>query len=68
MDVAVSGVRLRVAAGFGLVAGEQFWAVTALDLESATRAEEVAGEFEVGYLGEDGLERRLPLGESWATR
>ena len=25
MDVAVSGVRLRVAAGFGLVAGEQFW-------------------------------------------
>jgi hypothetical protein len=64
----VSGVRLRVAAGFGLVAGEQFWAVTALQLESATRAEEVAGEFEVGYLGEDGLERRLPLGEAWATR
>ena len=68
MDVAVSGVRLRVAAGFGLVAGEQFRAVTALDLESPTRAEEVAGEFEVGYLGEDGLERRLPLDESWATR
>ena len=59
---------MQVAAGFGLVAGEQFWAVTALDLESATPAEEVAGEFEVGYLGEDGLERRLPLGESWATR
>jgi hypothetical protein len=59
---------LRVAVGFGLAAGEQSCSVTALQLESATRAEEMAGEFEVGYLGEDGLERRLPLGESWATR
>jgi hypothetical protein len=42
--------------------------VTVLHLGSATRAEDAAGEFEVGYLGEDGLERRLPLGEAWATR
>lgn len=64
----MSGLRLRVAAGFGLLAGEQCRFVTALQIESAIRAEDAAGEFEVDYLGEDGVERRLPLREAWATR
>ena len=42
--------------------------MTALQLESAARAEDADGGFEVGFFGEDGLDRRLPLGQAWATR
>jgi hypothetical protein len=64
-----SRVRLRVAAGFERTGGEHCWSVTALQIEQVPTADTIAGdEFEVGYIGEDAVERRVSLSEAWATR
>jgi hypothetical protein len=59
---------LRVGAGFGLVRAQDSCFVTASLVPAAPSSDPpTAADFEVGYVAEDGVERRVSLQEVWAV-